>query len=149
MPATQRRIAYDSLGVYQALQQRREERDLRSPEAWAEVLEYSQTISTILGADGSGWVAGMDCPGMCWSSTGHQSGGASCAGAEPCRQGEGSCLHTYIHDCAFSLLLCRAVDVAGDALFSLQERALWELLSLFFLELGRAQTLVAQVGAPG
>ena len=54
LPASQRRIAYDSLGKFQALQQRAAARggDTRSPEAWADVLDYSDTISAILAADG-------------------------------------------------------------------------------------------------
>lgn len=45
-----RRIAYDSLGVYQQLHAAA--LDPRSPEAWAQARRYAQTVSAILGADG-------------------------------------------------------------------------------------------------
>ena len=42
---------------------------------------------------------------------------------------------------------CRGEEASGAELAALQERALWDLLSLFFLESGSgAHALVAQVG---
>lgn len=91
LPASQRRIAYDSSGKYEVLAARSLERDPRSPEAWADASEYGHTISAVLAADGA-----------------------------------------------------RAAEPSDDELFNLQERALWELLALFFLEAGRPQSLASQ-----
>ena len=46
----QRRIAYDSLGLFQQLQQRAPEP--LSPEAWSQTMQYSRTVSTVLAPDG-------------------------------------------------------------------------------------------------
>lgn len=41
---------------------------------------------------------------------------------------------------------CRAVDAGGDEAVALQERAVWDLLALFFLQAQQAQQgLVPQV----
>jgi len=56
LSAGQRRIAYDSLGVYQQLHQAALEP--LSPESWSQTARYSKTISTILAADGVRWAGG-------------------------------------------------------------------------------------------
>lgn len=50
LSAGQRRIAYDSLGCYQALRQAALEP--LSPEAWGQTARYSKTVSAVLAADG-------------------------------------------------------------------------------------------------
>lgn len=79
LSAGQRRIAYDSLGAYQQLQQTALEP--LTPDAWAQAARYSKTVGAVLAADG-----------------------------------------------------VRGAEATAEELATLQERALWELLALFFLE---------------
>ena len=56
LTAGQRRIAYDSLGMYQSLHQAA--LDPLSPEAWSQTMQHSRTVSAILAADGVRWAGG-------------------------------------------------------------------------------------------
>lgn len=53
LSAGQRRIAYDSLGAYQQLQQTALEP--LTPDAWAQAARYSKTVGAVLAADGVRW----------------------------------------------------------------------------------------------
>lgn len=53
LSAGQRRIAYDSLGAYQQLQQASLEP--LTPESWAQAARYSKTVGAVLAADGVRW----------------------------------------------------------------------------------------------
>ena len=57
LTAGQRRIAYDSLGMYQQLHQAA--LDPLSPEAWSQTMQYSRTVSAILAADGVRWAGAV------------------------------------------------------------------------------------------
>lgn len=92
LSAGQRRVAFDSLGMYQQLQSAGH--DPRGPEAWAAARRYAAAVSAILAADG-----------------------------------------------------VRGAEATAEELVTLQERALWDLLALFWVERPGAaggQGLVAQ-----
>lgn len=62
-------------------------------------------------------------------------------------QGGTECTFVF-HFSAQPCTRCRAVDASGDEALALQERAVWDLLALFFLDAQQAQQgLVAQVSA--
>ncbi|PRW33780.1 nuclear pore complex NUP85 [Chlorella sorokiniana] len=92
LSAGQRRVAFDSLGMYQQLQAAGH--DPRGTEAWAAARRYAAAVSAILAADG-----------------------------------------------------VRGAEATAEELVTLQERALWDLLALFWVERPGAaggQGLVAQ-----
>ena len=122
LSAGARRIAYDSLSQFQALQSAQLEP--LTPDAWVQAARYSKTISEVLSADGVR--CGQLPPRRCCSRKCHDCCNTSAAA---------SCMQQDLnHPLASCTALRRGAEASGEELATLQEKALWELLSLFFLE---------------